>query len=122
MDNRKAVTLGNLVALMSFSKPFSTEEQSMTSMTFKKVRSTAESDDGAIKITLFRDGVARVCGWFLGPVQVDQAGVTIPYLPRSKRALASIAIVRAITAAEHAEAPLCIIDPDDLWEPAWQGD
>ena len=93
----------------------------MSPMTFKKVRSASQSDDGAIKITLFKDDQARVCGWFLGPVKLNGTGVSIPYLACSERALASVAVVRAIAAAEGAKAPLCIIDPDDLWEPAWQG-
>ncbi len=77
------------------------------------------SDDHAIKLTLFRDERAKVCGWFIGPVVLTPDRVSMPYLPRSECALASVATVRAMMEAERIDAPLWIIDPEDLWEPAW---
>ena len=94
----------------------------MPSMIFKKVRSASRSDDGAVKIELFRDEQDRVCGWFLGPVRLEGDGVRLPYLPRSARARASVAVIRAIEASEYANVPLCLIDPDDLWASTWQGE
>lgn len=93
----------------------------MTPLTFKKVRAASQSDAGAIKVELFRNEDGRICAWFLGPIRLNETGVSIPYLPRSKNMVASAAVVRAVEEAKSAERPVCIIDPDDLWELVWQG-
>ena len=43
----------------------------------------------------------------------------MPYLPRSAETRAAVAVMRAIAAAREGRAALCLIDPEDLWEPAW---
>ena len=90
--------------------------------TFKlrKVRRASEADHTFLQLHLFRDRDATVCGWYLGPASLTPDGVAVPYLPRSKKTIASVAVVRAIEAAKSARTRLCIVDPDDLWEPAWQ--
>ena len=85
-----------------------------------KVRAVRDADDLAIKIHLFRDRVGEVCGWFVGPVALTKDGVHLPYLPRSVGTRASVAVVRAIAAASERRTGLCLVDPEDLWEPAWR--
>ena len=85
-----------------------------------KVRAARDADDLAVKIHLFRDGCGEVCGWFVGPVAMTKDGVHLPYLPRSAGTRASVAVVRAIAAASERRTRLCLVDPEDLWEPAWQ--
>jgi hypothetical protein len=92
----------------------------MATLNFRKVRTTRPIDGDAIRVSLFRDEMQRVCGWFLGPVRIAADCVEISYLPRSERVMASVAIVRAMAEADKIGAPLCIVDPMDLWEPAWQ--
>ena len=93
----------------------------MALLTFRKVRNES-GDDDAIRLTLHRDvETGRVCGWFLGPVRYTSTGVSLPYLAKSARTLASVAVVRALAASHATGCPLCVVDPDDLWEPAWAG-
>jgi hypothetical protein len=89
-------------------------------VTIRRVRSEAAADDAAVKLTLFRAGNDDACGWFIGPVSVKSGGISMPYLPASEATMASVAVVRAVRAAEDAGASLCLIDPDDLWAAAWQ--
>jgi hypothetical protein len=90
------------------------------SVTIRKVRNEAAADDAAVKLTLFRDPDEKACGWFIGPVSVKTEGISMSYLPASEATMASVAVVRAVRAAEDAGASLCLIDPDDLWAAAWQ--
>lgn len=84
-----------------------------------KVRVARDADDFAVKVHLFRSRSGEVCGWYVGPVAMTKDGVHLPYLPRSQDTRASVAVMRAIAVAREARTPLCLIDPDDLWEPAW---
>ena len=85
-----------------------------------KVRVVSEADDLAVKIHLFRNRVGKVCGWYVGPIALTKDKVCLPYLPQSEGMRASIAVVRAIAAASEGRVALCLIDPEDLWEPAWR--
>ena len=85
-----------------------------------KVRVARGAHDLAIKIHLFRDGDGQVCGWYVGPIAMTKDGVYLPYLPRSAGTRASLAVVRAIAEAHKGQTALCLVDPDDLWEPAWR--
>ena len=85
-----------------------------------KVREARDADDLAVKIHLFRDKSGEVCGWYVGPVAMTKDGIHLPYLPRSAGTRASVAVVRAIAAASERRTRLCLVDPDDLWEPAWR--
>lgn len=84
-----------------------------------KVRAEGDADDCAVKIHLFRNAAGAVCGWYVGPVSMTRRGVHMPYLPRSQETRASVAVVRAIAAAGERRTKLCLVDPDDLWDPAW---
>ena len=44
----------------------------------------------------------------------------MPYLPRSSETRATVALMRAIAAANEGRTALCLVDPEDLWEPAWR--
>lgn len=92
----------------------------MASITLRKIRARSSADADAISVCLFQDEGQRVCGWFIGPVRLTAAGIDMAYLPRSERTIASVAVVRAMEAAEKAELPLCVVDPDDLWGLAWR--
>ena len=87
--------------------------------TLRKHASYAEADPDALKISLFRadDGVA--CGWFIGPLAFVDGRVTLPFLQKSERTRASVAIVRAVEMASSIGCPVCVIDPEDLWEKVW---
>lgn len=85
-----------------------------------KVRSARDANDLALKIHLFRNAVGEVCGWYVGPVAMTKDGAHLPYLPRSQETRASVAVMRAIAAASKQRTRLCLIDPDDLWDPAWR--
>lgn len=89
-------------------------------VTIRKVTSADAADDGAVKITLFRASDEGACGWYIGPLSVKGGRVTIPYLPKSSETMASVAVVRAVRAAERTGSPVCLIDPDDLWTLAWK--
>ena len=84
-----------------------------------KVRVAEDADHLAIQIHLFRAANGKVCGWYVGPVAFTDEGVALPYLPRSLQTRADVAVVRAIAEANRRAAGLCVVDPDDLWEPAW---
>ena len=84
-----------------------------------KVRAEGDADDSAVKIHLFRNASGVVCGWYVGPVALTRRGVHMPYLPRSQETRASIAVVRALAAASERRTNVCLVDPEDLWEPAW---
>lgn len=92
----------------------------MSTITLKKVRSVDESGADAITISLFKDDANHICGWFIGPVTITSSGIDMPYLPRSERTIASVAVVRAIETADAAGLPLHVVDPDDLWSFAWR--
>ena len=79
-----------------------------------------DADELAVKIHLFRNRSGEVCGWYVGPVTMTKDGVHLPYLPRSAGMRASVAVVRAIAAASERRTRLCLVDPEDLWEPAWR--
>ena len=85
-----------------------------------KVRVARDADDLALKIHLFRDRTGEVCGWFVGPIALTKDGVHLPYLPRSAGTRASVAVMRAIAAASERCTRLCLVDPEDLWDPAWR--
>lgn len=85
----------------------------------RKVRALRDADDLAIQIHLFRNAGGKVCGWYCGPVVMTGMGVRVPYLPRSKGTRASVAVMRAIAEASEQRTSLCLVDPYDLWEPAW---
>ncbi len=85
-----------------------------------KVRAVRDADELAVKIHLFRNRSGEVCGWYVGPVTMTKDGVHLPYLPRSAGMRASVAVVRAIAAASERRTRLCLVDPEDLWEPAWR--
>ena len=84
-----------------------------------KVRAEQDADDLAVKIHLFRNDAGDVCGWYVGPVAMTKAGVCLPYLPRSAQTRAAVAVLRAMAAAKARRNSICLVDPDDLWEPAW---
>lgn len=90
-------------------------------MTFKlfKVDRATDAHDLSIKIHLYRNGAGDPCGWFIGPVSMGDGRMSLPYLPRSKDTRAAVAVVRAISIAAERETPLCLVDPDNLWEPTW---
>ncbi len=88
-------------------------------VTLRKVASEAAADDNAVKLTLYRSDEGA-CGWYIGPISSVSGRFDIPYLPKSARTIASVAVVRAMRAAERAGAPICLIDPDDLWALAWR--
>lgn len=92
----------------------------MSALALRRVRTCAEANDDAVRVHLFRNGQRQVCGWFIGPLSLETGGISLPYLPRSKETRASVAVVRAVAAAQLARSSVCVIDPDDLWEPAWQ--
>ncbi len=85
----------------------------------QKVRASFDADDLAVKIHLFRGECGQVCGWYVGPIALTKHGAYMPYLPQSEGMRASVAVVRAIAAASEGHSALCLVDPDDLWEPAW---
>ena len=86
----------------------------------RKVANENEADDEALKITLFRSSDDGACGWYIGPLSAQAGRMRIPYLPKSAQTMASVAVVRAVRAAEETGAPICLIDPDDLWTLAWR--
>lgn len=94
----------------------------MASISLKRVRVASDDDGHAVSVHLFRNAHRQICGWFIGPIAFAPIGVSMPYLPRSHETLATVAVVRAIDAAKLVGAPICIVDPQDLWVPAWQVD
>lgn len=93
----------------------------MAWLTFKKVRSIDETDGSGVFVHLFTNSSGRVCGWFIGPLVCGSTGaMDVPYLPRSLETAAPLAVVRAIEIARDLTVSLCVVDPHDLWEPAWQ--
>ena len=91
----------------------------MLAFRIPKVRVDEDADDTALKIHLFRNEAGEVCGWYVGPLTMTRDGIHLPYLPRSEQTRAAVAVVRAIAAAKARRTSLCLVDPDDLWEPAW---
>ena len=89
-------------------------------VTIRKVTSEDAATDGAVKVTLFRASDDGACGWYIGPLSIEGGRITIPYLPKSAATMASVAVVRAVRAAERTGSPVCLIDPDDLWTLAWR--
>ncbi len=89
-------------------------------VTIRKVASEEAADEGAVKVTLFRASDNGACGWYIGPVSAQSGRARIPYLPKSAETMASVAVVRAVRAAEETGAPICLIDPDNLWTLAWR--
>ena len=43
----------------------------------------------------------------------------MPFLAPSEDTIASVAFVRALTAANFARTSVCVVDPEDLWGSAW---
>lgn len=87
--------------------------------TLRKHARYAEADPDALKITLFRADDGTACGWFIGPLAFVDGRVTLPFLQKSERTRASVAIVRAVEMASSIGCPVCVIDPDDLWDKVW---
>ena len=88
-------------------------------LVMRKVRSEANADGGALRITLFRGARGDTCGWYIGPLGAREGRFSLPYLPRSQETLASVAVVRAIEIARDAGEDICLVDPDDLWDSVW---
>ncbi len=86
----------------------------------RKFRSEEAAEGYDFQLHLFRSPGGQVCGWYIGPVGQKNGQIEIPYLPPSKLTLAPVAVVRAIKEAKAAGSTVCIVDPDDLWEPAWR--
>ena len=89
-------------------------------LTLRKVRRASEAGDAALKVILFRGMAGAPCGWFIGPLLAHAGRMSIPYLPKSKQTPASVAVVRAIRMAKTTRGTVCLVDPDDLWDAAWQ--
>ena len=60
-----------------------------------------------------------VCGWFIGPLTVRDGRASVRYLPPSEGMCAAVAVVRAVEAGRSAGCPVCVVDPDDLWDGVW---
>ena len=88
-------------------------------LTLKKVRDDSAADPLSVKVTLFKASENRICGWYIGPVSIKSTGVGLAYLAPSTETMASVAVVRALAAAAATHTDVCIVDPDDLWDPAW---
>ena len=90
------------------------------SLNIPKVRVAHEAHDLSVKIHLFRSQKGELCGWYVGPIAMLENKVHMPYLPRSAETRATVAVMRAIAAANEGRTALCLVDPEDLWEPAWR--
>ena len=88
-------------------------------MNMKRVTSAESADADTIIVTLFLCRLKRVRGWFVGPVSLLRAGVSVPYIAPSRNMLGEVAIVRARRMAEERGLAICIVDPDDLWTAMW---
>ena len=86
----------------------------------RKVRSVDAADGQSFTVHLYKGSGGFICAWYLGPVSLASDELTIPYLSPSTETRAPIAIVRAIEAAGTTRSKVCIVDPDDLWDAAWQ--
>ena len=88
-------------------------------MRFRRVRAIEEAYNHEIKLTLFRCENGIVRGWYIGPITGAGGRLQLPHCGKEERLLGSIAVARAMEASS-LRSPVCIVDPDDLWDAAWE--